>query len=118
MTLIRGLAALRPGSMISTTASAKTALRALARRWLALDGEIREHDVTLEALARKRAPALMTAPGISTGTVAEMLVVLGDNPERIRSEAAFAKLNVIHLNTSVGSAISRLRCLSEPWGGG
>ena len=34
----------------------------------------------------------MAAPGISTGTIAEMLVVLGDNPERIRSEAAFAKL--------------------------
>jgi transposase len=37
MTLIRGLAALRPGPLISTTASAKTALRALARRWLSLD---------------------------------------------------------------------------------
>jgi hypothetical protein len=53
MTLLRGLAALRPGPMTSTTASTKTALRA---------------------------PALMAAPGISTGTVAEMLVVLGDNP--------------------------------------
>ena len=40
MTLIRGLAALRPGPLILTTASAKTAMRALARRWLALDGEI------------------------------------------------------------------------------
>jgi transposase len=92
MTLIRGLAALRPGVLISTTASAKTALRALARRWLALDGEIGEHDAVLEVLVRKRAPALMAAPGISTGTVAEILVALGDNPERIRSEAAFAKL--------------------------
>lgn len=92
MTLIRGLAALRPGAMISTTASAKTALRALARRWLALDTEIREHDAALEELVRKRAPALMEAPGISTLTITEMLIVLGDNPERIRSEAAFAKL--------------------------
>jgi transposase len=39
-----------------------------------------------------RAPALLAAPGISTGTVAEILVALGDNPERIRSRAAFAKL--------------------------
>lgn len=92
MTLIRGLAALRPGAMISTTASAKAALRALARRWLALDTEIREHDAALEKLVRERAPALMEAPGVSTLTVAEMLVVLGDNPERMRSEAAFAKL--------------------------
>src|SRR3546814_9241402 len=34
----------------------------------------------------------MEAPGVSTGTIADMLVVLGDNPQRIRSEAAFAKL--------------------------
>ncbi len=43
-------------------------------------------------LVCKRAPALMAAPGISTGTVSKMLIVLGDNPKRIRSEAAFAKL--------------------------
>ncbi|MCP1559085.1 UNVERIFIED_ORG: transposase [Methylobacterium sp. SuP10 SLI 274] len=29
---------------------------------------------------------------MSTGTIADMLVVLGDNPQRIRSEAAFVKL--------------------------
>lgn len=106
MTLIRGLAALRPGPLISTTASAKTALRALARRWLALNGEIREHDAALESLVRKRAPALMAAPGISTGTVAEMMIVLGDNPERIRSEAAFAKLcGVCPIPASSGKTI-------------
>jgi transposase len=92
MTLIRALAALRPGPMTSTMASAKIALRALARRWLALDTEIREHDAALETLVRRSAPTLMAAPGISTGTICEMLIVLGDNPERIRSEAAFAKL--------------------------
>lgn len=92
MTLIRALAALRPGPLTSTTASAKTALRALARRWPALDAEISDHDTALETLVRRRAPALMEAPGISTGTIVEMLVTLGDNPQRIRSEAAFAKL--------------------------
>ena len=92
MTLIRALAALRPGPLASTMASAKAALRALARRWLALDAEIKEHDAALTTLVRRRAPTLLQAPGISTGTTAEMLVLLGDNPERIRSEAAFAKL--------------------------
>ena len=29
---------------------------------------------------------------MATGTAAEMLILVGDNPERIRSEAAFAKL--------------------------
>lgn len=57
-----------------------------------LDAEIKEHDAALEALVREQAPTLMAAMGISTGTIADMLVVLGDNPERIRSEAAFASL--------------------------
>jgi transposase len=35
---------------------------------------------------------MLEAHGISTGTAAEMLILVGDNPERIRSEAAFAKL--------------------------
>ena len=92
MTLVRAIAALRPGAPISTTASAKMALRALANRWLMLNAEIKEHETVLETLVRARAPALMEAPGVSTGTIADMLVVLGDNPQRIRSEAAFAKL--------------------------
>lgn len=106
MTLIRALAALRPGPIVSSTASAKTALRALARRWLALNDEIKEHDDALETLVCRRAPALMAAPGVSTGTIAEILVVLGDNPERIRSEAAFAKLcGVCPVEASSGKTI-------------
>ncbi|WP_298089719.1 IS110 family transposase [uncultured Sphingomonas sp.] len=92
MTLVRQLAALRPDMPVSTTASAKMALRALEHRWLMLDAEIKEHEGVLEQLVRARAPALMEAPGVSTGTIADMLVVLGDNPQRIRSEAGFAKL--------------------------
>ncbi|MFC7739591.1 transposase, partial [Roseomonas sp. GCM10028921] len=41
MALVRHLAALRPGPLALTTASAKFGLRALARRWLALDEEIK-----------------------------------------------------------------------------
>jgi hypothetical protein len=53
------MAGLRPGSIISPTASAKMALRALARRWLALDAEINVFDTALETLVGARAPALM-----------------------------------------------------------
>jgi transposase len=63
-----------------------------ARRWLALDAEIKAHDLHLEAMTTACAPAMMEAHGISTGTAAEMLILVGDNPERIRSEAAFANL--------------------------
>jgi transposase len=92
MTLVRHLAALRPGPLASTTASAKTGLRAIARRWLMLDEEIKGHDAHLEALTAARAPELVQAHGMGAGTAAEMLLLVGDNPERIRSEAAFAKL--------------------------
>lgn len=92
MTLIRHLAALRPGAMTSPTASAKATLRALARRWLMLDAEIKSHDADLDALTTACAPTLKEAHGMSTGTAAEMLILVGDKSERIRSEAAFAKM--------------------------
>ena len=47
MALIRHLAALRPGRLATTVASAKFSLRVLARRWLDLDAEIKAHDVHL-----------------------------------------------------------------------
>src|SRR6195952_5725439 len=57
-----------------------------------LDAEIKEHDAALDALTNTCASGLKAAFGIATGTAAEMLILVGDNPERIRSEAAFAKL--------------------------
>ena len=92
MTLLRHLAALRPGPLTSTTASAKISLRAIARRWLALDVEIKGYDAHLERLTQQLAPELVQAHGMGAGTAAEMLLLVGDNPERIRSEAALAKL--------------------------
>ena len=91
ITLVRHVAALRPGEITSPIASAKTAMRAIARRWLALHEEIQSHDQELDRLVREKAPELMESHGISTMTVAEMLILVGDNPERIHSEAALAK---------------------------
>lgn len=90
--LIRYIAAFRPGAMTSTIASAKTALRALAQRWLTLHEEIQSHDKALEQLVMVHAPTLMASHGIATMTAAEMLILVGDDPTRIRSEAALAKL--------------------------
>lgn len=90
--LIDRCAAFRPGAIDSTTASAKHTLRALARRWLTLAEEISAHDRVLEQLTTAVAPSLRDGFGIGADTAAEMLIVFGDNPERIRSEAAFAKL--------------------------
>lgn len=90
--LIDRCSAFRRGPIESTTASAKHTLRALARRWLDLAAEIKEHDRVLDQLTRAASPSLRDAFGIGADTAAEMLIVFGDNPERIRSEAAFAKL--------------------------
>src|SRR3954451_12656119 len=92
MALIRHLAALRPGALTLPTASAKAALRALARRWLALDAEIKAHEAHLDGLTAACTPTLRAAYGISTGTAAEMLILVVDQPDRIHSEAAFAKM--------------------------
>jgi transposase len=62
--LIDRCAALRPGTIDSTTASAKHTLRALARRWLNLAGEIGGHDRVLEQLTTAVAPSLREGFGI------------------------------------------------------
>jgi transposase len=90
--LLDRCAKFRRGPIESTTASAKHSLRALARRWLELADEVAGHDRVLDQLTRAAAPSLRDAFGIGPDTAAEMLIVFGDNPERIRSEAAFAKL--------------------------
>lgn len=90
--LINYCARLCPGEMTSPTASTQHALRTLARRWLELEGEIQAHSEILNRLVSQRLAALVEAFGIGTDTAAEMLIMTGDNPQRIRSEAAFAKL--------------------------
>ena len=90
--LIDRCASLRPGAVTSPTASTKHSLRCLAKRYQALQTEIREHDTILEDLTRAHAPTLRQGLGIGADTAAEMLIVFGDNPGRVHSEAAFAKL--------------------------
>ena len=90
--LIEKCAGLRPGAVSSPTASTKHSLRSLAKRFQALEAEIRDHDTILDDLTRSHAPTLREGIGIGADTAAEMLIVFGDNPERIHSEAAFSKL--------------------------
>ena len=92
MTLIRRCAGLRPGEVVTVTAAAKHTLRAIARRWLDLDTEIKAHEKLLTRLTTDLTPQLVDAFGIGPDTAAEMLIVAGDNAERVRSESAWAKL--------------------------
>lgn len=90
--LLKRCSLYRPGDIDNTTDSAKHTLRALARRWIDLDTEIADHDRLLDRLTAEASPTLREGYGIGADTAAEMLIVFGDNPDRIRSEAAFAKL--------------------------
>lgn len=91
--LIAALAKLRPGTdLTSPLAATKAALRRLARRHQAMDAEISELDGDLGPLVQHTAPALLELTGVGTEIAGQLLVSAGDNPERMRSEAAFAHL--------------------------
>ena len=68
------------------------ALRSIARRWLDLHDEIKTHTKRLDALTRQAAPELVESFGIGPDIAGELLVAAGDNTDRVRSDAAFAKL--------------------------
>jgi transposase len=73
-------------------AATKFALRSVARRYKALSAEIAELDAQLDRMVRQVAPELVSLAGIGTDHAAALLIVAGDNPERLRSEASFASL--------------------------
>ena len=90
--LLTRCAGLRPGPLDTPTASAKHTLRALARRWMALTEEIAIHDQHLTRRTTETSPTLSwRASGWGAHSAAERLILFGDNPDRIRSDAAFAK---------------------------
>jgi transposase len=90
--LINRCAGFRTAAVTDPTASAKYALRALARRWLALDAEVTDADRLWDKVTAETNPTLRQAFGVGPDTASEMLIIFGDNPERVHSEAAFAKL--------------------------
>ena len=72
--------------------AAKQALRALARRIRALDIEIAEADKTLAALTGQAVPSLLAMRQVGPQTAAQLVISAGQNIDRMRSEATFAKL--------------------------
>jgi transposase len=86
-------ASLRPahgGDVVVNTT--KFALRSLALRVRTLEAEIVSIDARLKPLVTEVAPELLSLIGVGPITTAMLLVAAGDNPERLRSEGAFAHL--------------------------
>jgi transposase len=73
-------------------AAVKTSLRDLARRWKALDAEIKALNRHIDVLVKAAAPDLVELHGVGVEIAGQFLVTAGDNADRIRNEAAFAKL--------------------------
>lgn len=82
----------RPGRLVDPTAATKRALASIAQRVQQLDAEVAELDDDLEALIKPLAPTLLDLQGVGLDVAGQLLVTAGDNPDRIRSEAAFAHL--------------------------
>ena len=82
----------RVASADSPDAAARIALRSLARRFLTLDGELRQLDAELDRLTRARAPRLRSLAGVGPDVAGALLVAAGDNPDRLHSEPSFALL--------------------------
>lgn len=68
------------------------ALRELARRIRFLDDQNQRLETRIAELVATHAPALLGVFGVGPHAAAQLLAAAGDNPARIHSEAAFAKL--------------------------
>ena len=93
----------RPGAKRDVISLTKFSLRMLARRALTLQEEITEIDAILKPLVKETSPELVATLGIGTDAASALLVTAGDNPGRLRNEAAFAHLcGVSPLDASSG----------------
>ena len=77
---------------VDPAAATRFAMRSVARRHRALSEEIAQLDAQIERLVEEAAPELVALDGVGPDTAATLLVAAGDNPDRLRSEAAFAHL--------------------------
>lgn len=72
--------------------TARYTLRLLARRIVFLTQEIDDLEARLTATINRHAPELIARNGVGPDTAAALLIAVGDNPDRLHSEASFAAL--------------------------
>src|SRR5215218_7750874 len=105
--LVATAARFRPSGFPDEVRTAtKLAMRSVARRHQRLSEEIAELEEQIGRLVAEYVPALASLRGVGTDTAASLLVAVGDNPERLKSEAAFARLcGVAPLEASSGKTV-------------
>jgi transposase len=90
--LVAACARLRPGEVGDPLSATKAALASLARRHEDLTEEAKALEVELDRLTKLASPELRARYGVGPDVAAALLIAAGDNPERLRSEAAFSVL--------------------------
>jgi len=105
--LVAEAAAMRPRRGTDPVEYAtKVSLATLGRRTLELEEETAHVDTLLAELVETSAPSLLGVFGVGIDTAAVLLVAAGDNPERLRSEAAWAHLcGVAPIQASSGKVV-------------
>ena len=104
-------AALRPRADNDVvTYATKLAMRSLGRRVVAINDEVAHLDRVLSDLVKDTAPGLLELHGVGVDTAAILCVAAGDNPDRMRNEAAWAHLcGVAPLEATSGKITRRHR---------
>jgi transposase len=100
--LVQTAAALELGPVTTPVAAARLGLRTLGRRYQALSAELTALDAELDQLTRSDflyevgsgavVPKLAALFGVGSDSAGALLVAAGDNPNRLRSNAAFSML--------------------------
>lgn len=90
--LINACSRLTPSTELTLDNTIAATLKTLATRWRQLQAEARSALKLLTKLVQAQAPNLLAQHGVGPDTAAALLISAGDNPQRLRSEAAFAAL--------------------------
>jgi transposase len=90
--LVRVASSMRPRPTDPVRYATLLAIRALARRVAYLERETAELTRVIKPLIDATAPGLLEVHGVGYDVAARLLVAAGDNPERLRSESAWAHM--------------------------
>lgn len=90
--LVKACAFMRPGKGSSARSGLKAALRALARRVLALKEEADALEARIDALTLELVPSVRALDGAGPHVAARLALAAGKSPERLGSEASFSML--------------------------
>ena len=93
ISLVKVVVGFRPGADLCVVSATKRAMKSIGRRVCYLDEEIADLELARQEILDYAAPVELTNElGVGPAVAADLLIAIGDNHTRIRSEASFAAL--------------------------